>query len=99
MEKFWRITKRVALGLLIVLILLIGAGFVIIRYYEDDVVGYALTKLNDRLKTKANVGSADLTFWETFPKASIRFTDVYVQETFPEKTRCFFPKRYICPST
>jgi len=93
MEKFWRITKRVALGLLIVLILLIGAGFVIIRYYEDDVVGYALTKLNDRLKTKANVGSADLTFWETFPKASIRFTDVYIQETFPEKDTLFFSQK------
>ncbi|MFZ4784833.1 MAG: AsmA-like C-terminal region-containing protein [Flavobacteriales bacterium] len=93
MERVWRIVKKVGIGLLISVVVLFTTAFVIVRYYEDEVVSYALTKINDRLKTKANVGAVDLTFWDSFPKASLRFSDVYIEETFPEKDTLFFAQK------
>jgi hypothetical protein len=42
------------------------------------------------LVTEMNIADADLTFWSTFPHASIRFKDVYIQETFEEKDTLAF---------
>jgi uncharacterized protein involved in outer membrane biogenesis len=85
MEHTKRILKRVLIGIVAVLVLFFGSVFVILRFYEDDVVRLVLDKLNERLVTKANVEAVDLTYWETFPNASLKFTNVYIQETFPEK--------------
>ena len=85
MNTFWRITKRtlLALGILSGVVLL--AGFIIIRFFEDDVVKYALNRINSQLNTPAHVDEVDLTWWESFPLASLRFQNVYIQETFSTK--------------
>jgi len=88
--KIWRITKRVLIGLLAALFLVVLSAFIIIRYYEDDVVAYALEKVKEGLVTKMDIGEADLTFWSTFPNASIRFKDVFIEETFEQKDTLAF---------
>lgn len=88
--KWKKIVKRTLSVLGIFFVLLFGGTFVVLRFYEDEVVGYALKKINDRLATSANIGSADLTFWETFPHAAIKFSDVYIQETGSEKDTLIF---------
>lgn len=89
-SKKLRLLKRLLWSLLAALLLFLGTIFVVLRYFEDDVVKYAVDYIDERLATNAKVGSVDLTFWETFPHASLAFTDVYVPETFPEKDTLFF---------
>lgn len=93
MSRVKRIFKRALIVLASVIGLLALAVFIVLRFYEDEVVSYVIKGLNDRLKTKASVASVDLTFWETFPKASVKFTDVYVEETFREKDTLLFARK------
>lgn len=85
MNTFWRISKRILLALGILTVVVLLAGFIIIRFFEDDVVKYALNRINSQLKTPAHVDEVDLTWWESFPLASLRFQNVYIQETFATK--------------
>lgn len=78
------------LGLLF--LILFGGTFIVLRFYEDEVVGFAITKINGRLATEASISSADLTFWETFPHAAIKFNDVFVREMGAEKDTLIFAK-------
>lgn len=91
-NRTFRIIKISLISLASLLVLLVLASFIILKYYEDDVVNYALDEARSRLKTKAEFGPADLAFWETFPNASIRFTDVYIEETFDSKDTLLFAK-------
>ncbi len=90
MRKFFIILKKAFLVLLALLLLLVGTGLVVIQVYKDEVVGYAVSQFNKQLKTKASIGSIDLAFLATFPKASIKITEVYVPETFPERDTLLF---------
>jgi len=85
MNTFWRITKRILIALSILAVVVLLAGFIIIRFFEDDVVKYALGRINNQLNTPAHVDEVDLTWWESFPLASLRFQNVYIQETFATK--------------
>lgn len=85
--------RRIGIALFSVTILATATAFVIVRYYEDDVVKYAIERINDRLATKASVAEVDLTFWETFPHTSLRFTNVYVQESLPEKDTLLYAEK------
>ncbi|MFN0032732.1 MAG: AsmA-like C-terminal region-containing protein [Flavobacteriales bacterium] len=88
-----RILKKILLWLLGIIVLLVVAVFIVLRYYEDDVVNYAISQSKEKFKTRVEFGPADLAFWETFPNASIRFTDVYVEETFETKDTLLFAKK------
>jgi hypothetical protein len=56
------------------------AVFILLRYYNDEVVQYVVGQVNQRLKTRASVESVDLTFWETFPNTSIHFHKLMVED-------------------
>ena len=60
---------------------ILGA-FIILRFYEDDVVKYAIEMSKSQFNTKVEMGEVNLAFWETFPNASLEFSDVYVEDTF-----------------
>lgn len=85
MSRFKIILKRTLIVLLSVIALVALGIFIVLRFYEDEVVGFAIKRINSQISTTATVSSADLTFWESFPKASIKFSDVYIQETFASK--------------
>lgn len=92
MKRTLYVLKRILFGLIILLVVILIAGFIVVRYYEDEVVSYALTKIEERLNTKMNVQSADLTLWESFPMASVKLSDVYIEETFAEKDTLVFAR-------
>lgn len=80
-----RIARIIGLSLLSFVAVVAIALFVVLRYYEDDVVNYAIKQAKSQFTTTTQFGPADLNFWSTFPNASLRFTDVYVEETFATK--------------
>lgn len=92
MERFKRIVKRLFIGVIATLGIAALAIFILLRYYEDDVVGYAIKQINSRLTTEASVASVDLTYWETFPNASLKFQEVYIEETFSKKDTLLYAK-------
>lgn len=90
---YLRRLKQVLIWLSAIIVLLAAAIFVILRYYEDDVVAYALEKGKSKLVSEFTVSGADLTFWETFPNASIRFSDVKIEDTFGKHDTLIYAKK------
>lgn len=77
--------KRILLYLLGVLVILLGTAAVLVNMYEDEVTEYALVKIKASLATNVNVDAVELTLWESFPKASIKLSEVLIDETFDAK--------------
>lgn len=87
-----KIVIRILIILGSLLVLLVASAFIVLRFYEDDVVKYALEKAKSEFTTKVEMGEVDLVFWKTFPNASLHFTDLYIEETFPEKDTLIFAR-------
>lgn len=85
-----KVLKRISLVLVALLILLIGGAFVVLKFYEDDVVRYALEKAKSNFTTRVEYGKARLAFWHSFPNASLHLQDVYVEETLEPKDTLLF---------
>jgi len=49
--------------------------------FKDDICGVVVTELNKNLKTKVEVSKVDLAFWGSFPKLSIDFNHVFIQDS------------------
>jgi uncharacterized protein involved in outer membrane biogenesis len=77
-----RLLKRISVIIVALLLLLIAGAAIVLRFYENDVVRYALEKSKSQFTTAVDFGDAELAFWKTFPSASLHLRDVYVQETF-----------------
>lgn len=58
------------------------ALYIVLRYYEDDVVTYAFEKSKDVFTRSVNVGDIDLAFWHTFPNASLHLNEVFIPDVF-----------------
>ncbi len=96
MSRIFRITRRLLVVLLALIILSAGSVFIVLRYYEDDVIGYVAERIGKNLTTKVTVEKIDLTFWETFPYVSVRFNNVCIQSPKPfEKTDTLLRARSI----
>jgi uncharacterized protein involved in outer membrane biogenesis len=78
--------------LLSLIVLIALALFIVVRFYEDDVVAYAFEKSKSAFTTDVQIGNIELSFWETFPHAALHLQDVYIEETFEEKDTLVFAK-------
>lgn len=76
-------TKRILAGLGILIVLIIGFFFTVVYIYEDEVKEYALEQLNKNLKVPVQA-EIDLTIWDQFPKASLRFNNVLITDYLSE---------------
>lgn len=73
---------------LISLILLIGTtGFVIVKWYKDEVIAYIIGELNKNLLTKVDIGKIEFSVFEKFPHASLSFENVKIKEMSKEKVK------------
>lgn len=70
--------------IVILLGLLIGAAFIIAKFYGEDIKNYVVQELNKNLKTKVDVKKIDFTVIESFPYASIQFTNVAIYSSINE---------------
>ena len=80
MKKFVRILLYL-FGL--VLILAIAAA-ALVYSYEEEVTQFAVEKIQGSLATQAHVEEVELSLWESFPHASIKMSNVLIEETFAE---------------
>jgi len=80
------------IGIGCALLLVVLSLVVVVNYFEDDVVRYAKERSQDYFSTKVDFSKAGLTFWKTFPNASLHIEDVYIEETFATKDTLIFAK-------
>lgn len=73
-------TKRILASLGILIVLIIAFFVSVIYIYEDEVKQYAVEQLNKNLKVKVKAPKIDLTIWDQFPNASLRFSDVLIPD-------------------
>ena len=84
MKRLKKILKRILIVLVVLGVLAGVGGFLVVHFYEDEVKAFALEKINEGLKTEADVEKVDLTVFRQFPNASLAFSNVLIRETFPE---------------
>jgi hypothetical protein len=61
---------------MVLMILLVVAGFLFQNYYAEKVKSMALGEINKHLSVEIGVGEIDFTLLENFPNAALRFKDV-----------------------
>jgi len=71
-------------GIILGLVLLIT---IVLYIYKDEICGLVITEVNKHLKTKVSVSEVDLAFWGSFPRLSVDFKDVFIQDTFEGSTK------------
>jgi hypothetical protein len=54
--------------------------FSVVYIYEDEVKQFAVDQLNKNLKVKVKAPEIDLTIWDQFPNASLRFNNVLIPD-------------------
>src|SRR5882724_4659587 len=73
----------------ILLLLLIVSGFVIGKYYQDEVKEYVISQLNKQLNTQIIVDgkNIDFTVLKNFPNASVDFKNVIALDAIQDKNK------------
>ena len=68
---------RILIWIFVVLIvLLVAAGFLFQNYYAEKVKSVTLNEINKQLSVEISVGDIDFTILENFPNAALRFSEV-----------------------
>ncbi|MEI6489914.1 MAG: AsmA-like C-terminal region-containing protein [Bacteroidota bacterium] len=85
----FRFLLRVVILLFIILVLAIGTGVVIGKYYQNEVKEYVIQQLNKQLNTEILVDGKDIDFTvlKNFPNASIDFKNVKMLEAIKTKPK------------
>ena len=82
--------KKLAI-LLFFFFILFSLGIGAISYfYGDEIKAAVIENVNRQLKTKIDVRSVDFSIWHSFPKASVRFSDVLIYEVGSETDSLLF---------
>ncbi len=73
-----RFFKRIIISIFIILVLLLGTGFVIGYYYQNEVKEFIIGELNKQLNTQVIVDGKDIDFTiiQNFPFASVDFKNI-----------------------
>lgn len=79
-NKWYKWTKRIIAGIGIFVVLIFGLATAIIFLYEDEIKEYAVKQLNTHLKTEVKVGDIELTLFQQFPAASLKFNNTFIPD-------------------
>ena len=79
-RRYAIVIRRTMLALGALLLLCVAALFVLAYAYEDEVKARLVAELNAHLNVPVHQSGIDLTLLRRFPNASLRITDVYIQE-------------------
>lgn len=74
-----RILKYVFATFILIIIALSIAGFIIGRYYQDEVRRMLLNELNKNIETEISVGNVSFSVLRKFPQGSLEFRDVIIK--------------------
>lgn len=78
MRKAGKITL-IVFGSLVGLLLLLALLLVV---FENDIKRYAVNSLNEKLNTRIEVEAIELSIWDRFPNASLRFKNIAVKDAW-----------------
>jgi hypothetical protein len=74
-----RILKYAIATFILIIIALSIAGFIIGRYYQDEVRRLLLNELNKHIETEISVGNVSFSVLRKFPQGSLEFRDVIIK--------------------
>jgi len=80
MKKWLKYLKIAFWSVFISVTLLIGSSVFIAYTYEDDIIAYALNEFQKQLNTDVHIEDVDLTLLQSFPDASLVFTNISAKE-------------------
>jgi hypothetical protein len=76
--------------------LLVTTAFVVAKFYGDDIKSYVVTELNKNLKTKVDVKTVGFTILESFPLASVQFSEVVIYSSLNKADTMLFAQKIAC---
>lgn len=81
--------------LFLISFILIGS-FVIVRFYGDDIKAFVVQEINKNLLTKVDVEQVDFKILETFPLASVQFSNVVIYSSTNENDTLLHAAKLNC---
>lgn len=83
-KKTLPIAIRIAVGLLLIAALLLAAAVIFEKRWGSAMVQRSIKELNAHLQAPVTISSAEFTFFDNFPHASIHLRNVVVRSAHPE---------------
>lgn len=80
-----KVLRKVALFVLLPIVLLLAGALASVYLYKDRLVRQFIEEANKSLNTPVNIGKIDVDWWDDFPRLSLIFEQVYVEDSHPEK--------------
>jgi vacuolar-type H+-ATPase subunit H len=71
--------KRILIGVFILLVLIIGALFLLPTIFKDDIYQAFKDEINNNLNAKVDFGEFGISLWRSFPNLSFTVSDIDVQ--------------------
>ncbi len=75
-----KLFKRIFWTISILFVLIVVSGVTLAYIYEQEVKQFAISKINERTKSKIKVEKIELSFLKRFPMAALQFHNVEVME-------------------
>ena len=96
-NKTKQIILRVIKILFIIISLIFLLLFTIARLFSDEIENEILKKIKSQINTSLTLEDVEFTFYDNFPKASVRITNLLIKEPegFENDTLIFSKKAYI----
>lgn len=82
MRKVFNILKKLLFWVFFITLFLVTLSTILLKIYEDDIEQYAISEINEHLKTKVVVQDIELTFFRNFPYASLDFQKVLINDAY-----------------
>lgn len=79
-----RAIKKILLSLLLLSLVLFSGMALTAYYFSDEIKEVVVKNLNQQLNTKVEVSTVDFSFWNSFPLASVVFSDVLIKSNHTE---------------
>tara|TARA_R110002012_G_scaffold296032_3_gene493076 strand:+ start:38879 stop:41368 length:2490 start_codon:yes stop_codon:yes gene_type:complete len=73
--------RKFILYLFLFFILLFAGGSAYLYYNQDQLIDKILSEINKSVQTPVEVGKIDINWWTDFPNISLRFQDVFIEES------------------
>lgn len=90
LSNSWKRLRKWLLVILLVIVAFIGSLGLLAYIYEDEVKTFFISKLNERLNTKVEIGEINLSLLDGFPDASIVLSRVKIHHSANFKGEGYF---------
>lgn len=92
---WYKWAKRILAGIGIFITLVFGIATLIVYMYEDEIKQYAVKELNKNLIVPVEVEELELTLFSQFPSASLRFNNLFIEDSINNDTLLYSENLYL----